>query len=413
MMRQICMQAKEAANSLMSLTPETKNKVLLSTADILLEEKESIIEANKIDLESGRGKNLSKAMLDRLELNEKRLKEMADALKQVAQLEDPVGEIFDVRVRPNGLQIGRMRVPIGVIGIIYEARPNVTIDAAALCLKSGNAVILRGGSEAINSNNKLAEIFSSGCKENNVHPYAVQLIPIPDRQMVSEMLQMDKFIDLIIPRGGKSLIEKVVSESLIPVIKHYDGNCFVYVDESADLKMATDIVINAKTQRPGVCNAMETLLVHKSVAKEFLPHCAEELRNRGVEIRACPIAKIFAPFAKDATEEDWSTEYLDLILAVKVIENFDEAVNFINRYGSHHTDAIVTRDYERAHQFLRKIDSACVLINCSTRFSDGGEFGLGAEIGISTDKLHARGPMALKELTTAKFIVLGSGQIRT
>lgn len=411
-MLEIGVRAKEAAAALISLNTDTKNKALTATADILIKEKDSIIEANAIDLKAGREKNLSKAMLDRLELNEKRIKSMADALKQITILEDPVGEIFDVKMRPNGLMIGRMRVPIGVIGIIYEARPNVTTDAASLCLKSGNAVILRGGSESINSNIKLGEIFKKGCEEAGIHPYAVQLIPIPDREMVGEMLRMNQYIDLIIPRGGKGLIERVVAESTIPVIKHYDGNCFVYVDEDADIEMAMQIVVNAKTQRPGVCNAMETLLVHKAIADKFLPKCCEELKKKGVEIRGCLKTCGIIPYAKSAIEKDYYEEFLDLIIAVKVIDSFEDAVKFINKYSSHHTDAIVTKDYAKANKFVKEVDSACVFVNCSTRFSDGGEFGMGAEIGISTDKLHARGPMALKEITSAKFIAFGNGQIR-
>lgn len=410
---EICVNAKKASAALVGLTTDVKNRALTATADLLIKETESIIRENSKDIEIGTQKNLSKAMLDRLFLNDKRIKTMSDALRQITILEDPVGEIFDVKVRPNGLTVGRMRTPIGVIGIIYEARPNVTTDAASLCLKSGNAVILRGGSESINSNIKLAEIFQNGCRQAGVHQHAVQLIPIPDREMVGELLKMNEYVDLVIPRGGKTLIERVVHESLIPVIKHYDGNCFVYVDESADFDMAKNIIINAKTQRPGVCNAMETLLVHKAIASQFIKDCGEELIKKNVEIRGCSeTCKILAE-AKQASEEDFRTEYLDLILAVKVIDSIDDAIAFINKYGSHHTDAIVTSCYFNSMKFQREVDSACVHVNCSTRFSDGGEFGMGAEIGISTDKLHARGPMGLKELTSAKFIVLGNGQIRT
>lgn len=406
-------RARAAARRLATLSPETKNRALLAIADALLAEAAAIKEANSKDLEAGKAKGLSSAMLDRLMLDDKRIAAMAKALQQVALLEDPVGEIYDMHVRPNGLRVGRMRMPIGVIGIIYESRPNVTIDAGALCIKSGNAVILRGGSEAFATNSILAEIMDRAAQSAGLPEASVQLVPTTDRAAVEAMLRLDRYIDLIIPRGGKSLIELVVKTSTIPVIKHYDGNCHVFVDESADLDMAETIIINAKCQRPGVCNAMESLLVHEAIAEHFLPRIAKALQERGVEIRGDVKTCQLVPSAKPATEEDFLAEYLDLILSAAVVPNLDAAIEWINTHGSHHTDAIVTRDHRHAMRFLAEVDSACVFVNCSTRFSDGGEFGMGCEIGISTDKLHARGPMGLRELTTSKFVVLGDGQIRS
>jgi glutamate-5-semialdehyde dehydrogenase len=406
-------RARAAARRLATLSPETKNRALLAIADALLAEAAAIKEANSKDLEAGKAKGLSSAMLDRLMLDDKRIATMAKALQQVALLEDPVGEIYDMHVRPNGLRVGRMRMPIGVIGIIYESRPNVTIDAGALCIKSGNAVILRGGSEAFATNSILAEIMDRAGQSAGLPEASVQLVPTTDRAAVEAMLRLDRYIDLIIPRGGKSLIELVVKTSTIPVIKHYDGNCHVFVDESADLDMAETIIINAKCQRPGVCNAMESLLVHEAIAEHFLPRVAKALQERGVEIRGDAKTCQLVPSAKPATEEDFRAEFLDLILSAAVVPNLDAAIEWINTHGSHHTDAIVTRDHRHAMRFLAEVDSACVFVNCSTRFSDGGEFGMGCEIGISTDKLHARGPMGLRELTTSKFVVLGDGQIRS
>ncbi len=406
-------KARNAAAALAVLKPEDKNRALRCMADAFLSHRDEIKIENQKDMNAGEDKGLSKAMLDRLLLNDKRIDEMAQALRAVAELDDPVGEIFDMRVRPNGIKIGRMRCPIGVIGIIYESRPNVTADAACLCVKSGNAVILRGGSEAINSNRILARLMSEAGIASGLPEGSVQLVDTVDRAAVTALLHANQYIDLIIPRVGTALIKKVTEESTIPVIKHYSGNCFIYVDETADLEQATAIIENAKTQRPGVCNALETLLINRKIAASLLGKLAPILLGKKVELRGDPAVCEIVPQAKPAKESDWEEEYLDLILAVRVVDSLDEAVELINRYGSHHTDAILTKDYGNSMKFLTAVDSACVFVNCSTRFADGGEFGMGCEIGISTDKLHARGPMALKELTTAKFIALGGGQIKT
>lgn len=405
-------RARAAAARLAVLRPEVKNRALMAMADRFEAAAADITAANAHDLDAGREKGLSAAMLDRLRLDNKRIVAMADALRQVARLDDPVGEIYDMRTRPNGIRVGRMRAPFGVIGIIYESRPNVTADAGALCVKSGNAVILRGGSEAIHSNSILARLMDEVGTEAGLPENAVQLVPTTDRSAVHAMLQMNGLIDLIIPRGGRSLIEMVVRESTIPVIKHYDGNCHVYVDASADLDMAERIVMNAKCQRPGVCNAAESLLVHEAVAADFLPRIGQRLAGAGVEIRGDDAVCALVPTAKQATEDDHRTEFLDLIISAAVVPSLDAAIAWINEHGSHHTDAIVTRDHDNAMRFLSGVDSACVHVNASTRFSDGGEYGMGCEIGISTDKLHARGPMGLVELTTSKFVVLGEGQVR-
>lgn len=407
-------RARVASARLTTLRPDTKNQALRAMADIFEAQRDSIKAENEKDLEAGRAKNLSKAMLDRLTLSDKVIDSMATALRQVAALDDPVGEIYDMKTRPNGLRIGRMRVPFGVIGIIYESRPNVTADAGALCVKSGNAVILRGGSEAIHSNRILARLMDQAGAAAGLPPDSIQLVQTTDRAAVGEMLRMNDFIDLIIPRGGKDLIKRVLENSTIPVIKHLDGICHVYVDEYADLDLAEQIVVNSKTQRTGVCNAAESLLVHKAVAEAFLPRVGGALAARGVEMRADERALVHLPRenARLATEEDFRTEYLDLILAVGVIDTIEDAITWINTHGSHHTDAIVTTNQSREWQFINAVDSACVHVNTSTRFSDGGEYGLGCEIGISTDKLHARGPMGLKELTTSKWIAFGEGQIR-
>jgi glutamate-5-semialdehyde dehydrogenase len=367
-----------------------------------------LLAANALDLAAGKEKGLSAAMLDRLMLNEKRIEAMAAGIDQVATLPDPVGEIMDAWERPNGIRISQTRVPIGTIGIIYESRPNVTADAAVLCFKTGNATILRGGSEAIHSNRAIAAALAqAGGPE-----HAIQLIPFTDRESVAVLAGMDKWLDLIIPRGGKGLIETVVSLARMPVIKHYDGICHLFADNQADLEMAANLTVNSKTQKPGVCNALEILLVHRDIAAAFLPKVAAALRDKGVEIRGCEKVLEILPDATVATEEDWDTEFLELILAVKIVDSFDEAVSHINEHGSHHTDVIVTRDEAAAERFLREVDSACVFHNCSTRFADGGEFGFGAEIGISTDKLHARGPMGLRELTSYQYRVRGDGQIK-
>ncbi|MBI5588223.1 MAG: glutamate-5-semialdehyde dehydrogenase, partial [Deltaproteobacteria bacterium] len=357
-------------------------------------------------------KGLTKAMIDRLSLSDKVIAGMANGLREVAALPDPVGEVTKMWKRPNGLVVGRMRIPIGVIGIIYESRPNVTADAAGLCLKSGNAVVLRGGSEAINSNTAIAKVLNGACVSAGVPAKAVQVIPVVEREAVLEMLKLEEYIDLIIPRGGEGLIKFVVENSRIPVIKHYRGVCHVFVDEFADLSMAENIAFNAKVQRPGVCNSMETLLVHKNIADRFLPGMYKKYRDAGVELRGCARTVAILKDIKEAKEEDWSAEYLDLILAVKVVDTIDEAIDHMARYGSLHTESIVTKDYSNAQRFISEVNSSTVLVNASTRFSDGFQLGLGAEIGISTTKIHAFGPMGLEELTTQKFIIYGDGQIR-
>lgn len=367
-----------------------------------------LLEANAKDLAAASEKGLSSAMLDRLRLDAARIETMAAGIDQVATLPDPVGQVMDKWTRPNGIEIEQVRVPIGTIGIIYESRPNVTADAAALCFKTGNATILRGGSEAIHSNRAIAEALAQA----GAPAHSIQLIPFTDRESVAVLAGMDQFLDLIIPRGGKGLIETVVSLARMPVIKHYDGICHLFVDQAADIDMAVSLAVNAKTQKSGVCNALETLLVHRALAQEFLPKAAAALREKNVELRGCAETSTILTGITAASEEDWSTEYLDLILAIKIVGTLDEAVSHINRYGSHHTDTIVTSDVAAAERFLRTVDSACVFHNVSNRFADGGEFGFGAEIGISTDKLHARGPMGLRELTSYQYRVRGNGQVR-
>jgi len=408
----IATQARSAARELLALSPEVKNRVLLNMADELLKHKDSIQQENKKDLAAGEAKGLSSAMLDRLTLSDKVIDSMIVGLKEIAALQDPVGEITEMNKRPNGLMVGRMRIPLGVIGMIYESRPNVTIDSAALCLKAGNAIILRGGSEAIHSNLVLAKIFQDVLTAEGISPYAVQVIPTTDREAVNCMLSLDEQIDLIIPRGGESLIRFVSENSRIPVLKHYKGVCHIFVDESADLEMANTIIFNSKVQRPGVCNSLETVLVHKAVAETYLPIMSKKLQEAGVELRGCVETCSIISGCTPASEEDWYAEYLDLILAVKVVDGLDAAMDHIAQYGSLHTESIITNDYTNAQRFLREVDSSSVMVNASTRFSDGGQYGLGAEIGISTTKLHSYGPMGLKELTTKKFIVYGEGQIR-
>jgi glutamate-5-semialdehyde dehydrogenase len=405
-------EAKKASRVIATLSSAVKNEMLCRMADALERESEALQSANEKDLAAAREKGLSAAMIDRLALDEKRISSMADGMREVADLPDPVGEVTGMWRRPNGLQVGRMRIPLGVIGIIFESRPNVTADAAALCLKSGNAVILRGGSEAIHSNSAIAEVLKRTLSQIGLPEGALQVVTTTDREAVLELLKLEEEIDLIIPRGGEGLIRFVSENSRIPVIKHYKGVCHVFVDASADYDMAERICINAKVQRPGVCNAMETLLIHKDIAETFIPRIASALRGQGVEVRGCSITCEFAPEATPATEEDWGAEYLDLILAVKVVDDMDEAIAHIRRYGSLHTEAIVTRDYAHAQRFLREVDSSTVVVNASTRFADGNQLGLGAEIGISTTKLHSFGPMGLEDLTTRKFIVYGEGQIR-
>jgi glutamate-5-semialdehyde dehydrogenase len=404
--------AREASLKLGRLGSNVKNTALIKMAEGLMDGSAALKAANVKDLESAEKNDLTKAMIDRLTLTDKVIKGMADSLREVAALPDPVGEITSMWTRPNGLKVGRMRIPIGVIGIIYEARPNVTADAAGLCLKSGNAAVLRGGSEAINSNLAIAGILSSACNSAGVPETAVQVVPTTDRAAVLEMLKLEEYIDLIIPRGGEGLIRFVVQNSKVPVIKHYKGVCHVFVDESADMEMAENIAYNAKVQRPGVCNAMETLLVHTNVAEKFLPRIYERLKGAGVEVRGCLETLKILKNAKDAKEGDWSTEYLNLILNVRVVGSLDEAIAHISRYGSLHTESIVTGDYRNSRRFIEEVNSSTVLVNASTRFSDGFELGLGAEIGISTTKIHAFGPMGLEELTTRKFVVYGDGQVR-
>lgn len=405
-------RARAASRRLANLSSTVKNAALNKMADHLEARFDEIATANRLDMDMGAAAGLSTAMLDRLRLDQKRVKAMADGLREVAALPDPVGEVAGMKRRPNGMWVGRMRVPLGVVGIIYESRPNVTADTAALCLKSGNAVILRGGSEAIHSNRAIASILDEASASVGIPRNAIQLVPMTDREAVKVLLKMDRHIDIIIPRGGNELIRFVVENSTIPVIKHDKGVCHVYVDRAADVAMAEKIILNAKVQRPGVCNATETLLVHRDIAERFLPRAAAALREAKVELRGCERSRAIVKEMKPAAESDWYEEYLDLILAVKVVDGFDEAVDHIAKYGSSHTEAIVTDDYRTAQEFLKVVDSAAVMVNASTRFSDGGQFGLGAEVGISTQKLHARGPMGLEELTCLKFIVYGDGQVR-
>lgn len=408
----IAKAAREASREMAAAAASAKNSALLAMADALEKNREMIFDANSIDLDAGKRNGLGGAMLDRLKLDEKRVSAMAGGIREVAELDDPVGEVINMRRRPNGMQVGQMRVPLGVIGIIYESRPNVTADTAALCLKSGNAVVLRGGSEAIHSNRAIADLLSSAIASAGIPENAISLIPTTDRQAVKTMLKMDRYIDIIIPRGGYELIRFVTENSVIPVIKHDKGVCHVYIDAWADMDMASEIAFNSKVQRPGVCNAAETMLVHKDIAEKFLPGMIKRLRGAGVEIRGCEKTRKLAPDTMEATPEDWDEEYLDLILSVKIVDSIDGAIAHIVDYGSGHTETIVTDDKSEAEKFLKLVDSSAVMVNASTRFNDGGQFGLGAEIGISTQKLHARGPMGLKELTSLKYIVYGEGQIR-
>ena len=404
--------AREASRRMAALSTEVKNRILRRVATKLYDQRQYLQMENDKDLLAGRDKGLSAAMLDRLTLSDKVIDSMANGLEEVAALPDPVGEVAEMVKRPSGIVVGRMRVPLGVIAMIYESRPNVTVDAAALCLKAGNAVVLRGGSEAINSNLALARILKEAMAEEGGPADAIQVVSVTDRQAINTLLQLEQYIDLIIPRGGEGLIRFVAENSRIPVLKHYKGVCHVFVDASADFEMAAAIIMNGKTQRPGVCNALEGLLVHGAIAERFLPMIAERLSAAKVEIRGCPKTVSLVPQAKAAVEEDFGCEFLDLILAVKVVDDMDGAMAHIARYGSLHTESIVTSDYSNAQRFLREVDASAVMVNASTRFNDGGQFGLGAEIGISTTKLHAYGPMGLKELTTRKFIVYGDGQVR-
>jgi glutamate-5-semialdehyde dehydrogenase len=406
-------EAKKAAREVAKLSTTVKNDVLLKTAERIIEVRGKLQEENEKDLIKAKDKGVTSAFMDRLRLSDKVIDSMAEGLRDVVALPDPVGEIPKMWKRPNGLTVGRVRIPLGVIGMIYESRPNVTIDAAGLCLKAGNAIILKGGSDALYSNLALASILQEVLKEFSVPGEAVQVVSTTDRAAVTELLKREEEIDVIIPRGGEGLIRFVAEHSRIPVLKHYKGVCHVYVDKWADLNMAKEVCFNSKVQRPGVCNAMEGMLVHRDVADKFLLLMAESFKDAGVELRGCERTCGLVPFAKAATDEDWGKEFLDLVLAVKVVAGMDEAMDYIARYGSNHTDAIVTRDYARARRFLSEVDASLVIVNASTRFNDGGELGLGAEIGISTSKLHAYGPMGLEELTTTKFIAFGDGQIRS
>ena len=411
--RTIAKKAQIAARPLASLSSEKKNSVLLRMADLLQQKRVYIQEENQKDLVAGREKELSAAMLDRLELSDKVMQAMISGLHAVTGLPDPVGEISQMSRRPNGLLVGRMRIPLGVIAMIYESRPNVTVDAAALCLKTGNAVLLRGGSEAIYSNLALAKVLQESLEAEGINPDAIQVIPVTDRQAVTLLLAQEDTIDLVIPRGGEGLIRFVTENSKIPVLKHYKGVCHIFVDRAADLDKAIPLILNAKTQRPGVCNALEGLLIHQDIARSFLPIIAKKLQSAGVQLLGCTQCTNLVAEIKPATESDWGREFLDLILCVKIVSGFEEAKSYIEHYGSRHTESILTENYSTAQRFINEIDASAVMVNASTRFNDGGELGLGAEIGISTTKLHAYGPMGLEELTTRKFIVYGQGQVRS
>ncbi|MCL5934988.1 MAG: glutamate-5-semialdehyde dehydrogenase [Firmicutes bacterium] len=406
-------KAREASRVMAGLSESQKNSALINMAEALVRSTPVILDANEIDVKAGRDKGLSRSLIDRLLLTPERIIDMADGLKEVARLSDPVGGVESMWLRPNGIQVGKIRVPLGVIGIIYEARPNVTVDAAGLCIKTGNSVLLRGGTEAINSNRTITDIISAAAVKGGLPEGAIQLIESTDRAAVNVMIRMNDLIDVIIPRGGAGLIQTVVQNATVPVIETGVGNCHVYVDSEGDLNKAEKIVINAKCQRPGVCNAMETLLVHSDVAHRFLPDLLGKLRDMGVELRGDDETRALVDWVLPATEEDWATEYLDLVMAVRVVESLDVAMDHIYRYGTRHSEAIITENYGKARRFMKEVDAAAVYVNASTRFTDGHQFGFGAEIGISTQKLHARGPMGLKELTTYKYIIYGDGQIRS
>lgn len=405
-------RAKEASYDLGIASTTEKNKALELMANALINNTNEIIKANKEDLDRAVQKGTSKAMLDRLSLNESRIEDMAKGLRELIALEDPIGEVIEMWKRPNGLQIGKQRVAMGVIGIIYEARPNVTCDAAGLCLKTGNAVILRGGSEAINSNKAIVKILANAIKEAGLPEFSIQLVEDTSRETALEMMKLNEYIDVLIPRGGAGLIQTVVKNATVPVIETGVGNCHIYVDEDCDFDMARDIIINAKTSRPAVCNAAEKMIINENIANEFLPIIVKALREKDVEIRGDEKVKSLINDVKEASEDDWSKEYLDYIIGAKIVKSVDEAINHINKYGSGHSEAIVTNSYKNSQKFLNKVNAAAVYVNASTRFTDGSEFGFGAEIGISTQKLHARGPMGLKELTTIKYIIYGNGQVR-
>lgn len=412
-MAEVGQQARAAATLVAKSTTAVRNRALLATADALDAARGELAVANSKDLEKGRENGLDAAMLDRLELTPERIDAMIEGLQQVASLPDPIGEITDMTYRPSGIQVGKMRVPLGVIGIIYESRPNVTVEAASLCLKSGNATILRGGSEAIHSNQAIARCLAIGLAEAGLPENAVQVIKTTDRAAVGELITMPAYVDVIVPRGGKGLIERISRDARVPVIKHLDGVCHVYIDSHADPEKALRVAVNAKTQRYGTCNTMETLLVDQEIAEDILPLLADAFEEKGVELRGCPATRSVVPSAKEAVDADWEAEYLAPILAVRVVDGLDGAIAHINRYSSQHTDSIVTENYTRARRFLTEVDSSSVMVNASTRFADGFEYGLGAEIGISTDKIHARGPVGLEGLTSQKYVVFGDGHIRT
>jgi len=411
-MKQLGEQARAASRLMAKADTNIKNQALRNIAALIRQHEKALLAANQQDLDAAKANGMEPAMLDRLALSEKSIATMAEGLEQIASLPDPIGEMSNFKYRPSGIQIGQMRVPLGVIGIIYEARPNVTVDAAGLCIKSGNACILRGGSEAIHCNQALAKLVHQGLQQAGLPQAAVLVVETTDRAAVGELITMKQYVDVIVPRGGKGLIERISNDARIPVIKHLDGNCHVYVDDEADIAKAVRILENAKTQRLGTCNTAESLLVARSIAKTALPKLAEMLLSKGVEIRGCDETRAIVPQAKAATEEDYYTEYLDAIISCKVVSGVDEAIEHINKYSSQHTEAIVTENYTKARQFLREVDSSSVMVNASTRFADGFEYGFGAEIGISTDKLHARGPVGLDGLTSLKYVVLGDGHVR-
>lgn len=411
-MQDLGAKARQASRVMAAASTEKKNRALLAMAEAIDTSRDALAKANAVDLEKGAANGLDAAMLDRLELTPARIDGMIEGLRQVAALPDPVGDVSDMRYMPSGIQLGKMRVPLGVIGIIYESRPNVTVEAASLCLKSGNATILRGGSEAIESNQAIAACVTAGLKAAGLPEAGVQVVETTDRAAVGSLITMPEYVDVIVPRGGKGLIERISNEARVPVIKHLDGICHVYIDAEADMAKAVNIAINAKTHRYGTCNTMETLLVHEAVAQEALSELSTAYNSAGVELRGCDKTQAILGGVKAATEEDWVTEYLAPILSIKVVSGIDEAISHINTYGSHHTDAIITENYTLSRKFLREVDSSSVMVNASTRFADGFEYGLGAEIGISTDKIHARGPVGLEGLTSQKYIVFGEGQVR-
>lgn len=412
LMLELGQQAKAASRQLIAASTADKNAALLAAAAAIVQRKGDLIAENQKDLEAGRARGLSEALIDRLELNSERVETMAEGIRQIADLADPVGEISAMSYRPSGIQVGQMRVPLGVVGIIYESRPNVTADAAALCLKSGNAAILRGGSEAVHSNHAIARCIHDGLREAGLPLAAVQVVPTTDRAAVSELVRMAEYVDVIVPRGGKGLIERVSADARVPVIKHLHGVCHVYIDDAADIDKAVAIAVNAKTQRYGTCNTMETLLVAESVASQVLPLLARQYAEKGVELRGCERTQNIVSGVKAAMDDDWYEEYLAPILSIRVVDGLSQALDHIDHYGSKHTDAIVSEDYSAIRRFLQEVDSSSVMVNASTRFADGFEYGLGAEIGISTDKIHARGPVGLHGLTSQKYIVLGDGHIR-